>query len=68
MYLGLRWNYEEDCFLLSVKIELSPSKTKRRQLLWVVSSIFDPLGFLSVVNFNSQILAASCLAKLVWLG
>ena len=51
--LGLRWDYEEDCFILSVKIDPSPSTTKR-QLLRVVSSIFDPLGFLSVIIFTAK--------------
>ena len=55
--LGQNWNCETDCFELraSIKVE-SIAATTRRQLLSVVASIFDPLGFLAPVTLTGKLI------------
>lgn len=43
--LGVEWHQQIDCFLYQVKIE-NHSKTKRK-ILSIISSIFDPLGWVT---------------------
>lgn len=43
--LGLLWNTETDCFQFEIGISQKPST--RRGLLSIVSSVYDPLGFVS---------------------
>ena len=47
--LGVHWNVERDEFKFSVA---SNSTNSKRGILKVVSSIFDPLGFLAPFIFN----------------
>ncbi|XP_057366956.1 uncharacterized protein LOC130687815 [Daphnia carinata] len=50
--LGLKWNFDLDAFVLKASVSLD-GKTKR-SLLKAVSSIFDPLGFLSPIVFLAK--------------
>lgn len=54
--LGVRWNAETDCF--EFKIDLKSKPPTRRGILSLVSSIYDPLGFLAPV-----LLQAKCLLQ-----
>ena len=53
--LGLKWDFNRDVFVLSVAVAESDVYTKRA-LLRIVSSVFDPLGFLAVVVFTAKTL------------
>ncbi|XP_057379661.1 uncharacterized protein LOC130701900 [Daphnia carinata] len=50
--LGLMWDFRRDAFVL--KTPVSPVGTTKRALLRAVSSIFDPLGFLSPIVFQAK--------------
>ena len=52
--LGMQWNFEEDSFLFSVSLPDKP--LTRRGLLSAVSSLFDPLGFVSPVTLIPKLL------------
>ena len=52
--LGMKWNIEDDSFGYSTQLERKPFT--RRGLLSTVSSLFDPLGFLSPVILPAKIL------------
>ena len=52
--LGLTWNAEKDIFQFKAKI--FPGKYTKREFLRYVSSIFDPLGFLTPVIFKAKVL------------
>ena len=63
--LGVLWCIESDCF--KFRVNLSRKAVTRRGVLSVVSSIYDPLGFLAPVvlpakNFLQQL----CKEKLTW--
>lgn len=63
--LGTQWDVESDTFTFSTV--LKPQPTTRRGILSVVSSTYDPVGFLAlVVLFAKQILQELCKAKLGW--
>eukprot|EP00064_Thunnus_orientalis_P022985 superscaffoldBa00008270_g23209 len=63
--LGTQWDIERDIFTFSTV--LKPQPTTRRGILSVVSSIYDPLGFLAPVVLSAkQILQELCKAKLGW--
>ncbi|KAK0139107.1 hypothetical protein N1851_024334 [Merluccius polli] len=63
--LGTQWDVESDAFTFSTV--LKPQPTTRRGILSVVSSVYDPLGFLAlVVPSAKQILQELCKAKLGW--
>ena len=57
--LGLRWNNETDCFLFDLK-SLAKNARKceptKRNIVSVVSSIYDPIGFLSPITIQLKIL------------
>ena len=52
--LGVQWNFDEDSFLFSVSLPDKP--LTRRGLLSAVSSLFDPLGFVSPVTLIPKLL------------
>lgn len=61
--LGTQWDVESDTFTFSTV--LKPQPTTRRGILSVVSSIYNPLGFLALVElFAKQIMQELCKAKL----
>ena len=63
--LGAQWNVEQDTFTFS--IEVKPHSVSRRGILSIVSSIYDPLGFLAPVILPArQILQGLCKTKLGW--
>ncbi|XP_052251734.1 uncharacterized protein LOC127858558 [Dreissena polymorpha] len=53
--LGLSWNISEDLFSFNLNIPDTPFT--KRGVISAVSSIFDPLGFLSPITFQGKILA-----------
>lgn len=63
--LGTQWDVESDTFTFSTVVKTQP--ITRRGILSVVSSIYDPLGFLAPVVLSAkQILQELCKAKLGW--
>lgn len=63
--LGAQWNMENDTFTFS--IEIKPHSTTRRGMLSIVSSLYDPLGFVApVILLAKQILQQLCKLKLGW--
>ena len=62
--LGVHWNVQRDEFKFSVA---SNSTNSKRGILKVVSSIFDPLGFLAPFIFKAKFLLQElCCKKLEW--
>jgi hypothetical protein len=47
--LGVIWNIEDDTFIFKVKIA---DKLNILGILFIVSSIFDPLGFMSTITLR----------------
>ena len=63
--LGVQWDTDTDSFRFDANVP--ERKTTRRGLLSAVSSIFDPLGFVSPVTLNAKmILKELCQAGLEW--
>ena len=63
--LGAQWNVEQDIFTFSM--EVKPHSVTRRGILSIVSSMYDPLGFLAPVILPAkQILQSLCKTKLGW--
>ena len=63
--LGVQWDVEQDSFTFSILNKHKP--LTRRGILSSVSSIYDPLGFLSPVILPAkQILQQLCKLKLAW--
>ena len=63
--LGVQWNIESDEF--EFKISMSERPFTRRGILSVVSSIYDPLGFLGPLLLTPKILLQDlCRMKLSW--
>ena len=63
--LGAQWNIEQDTFTFNQCLKSQP--TTRRGILSMVSSIYDPLGFLSpVVLVAKKILQDLCRIKCGW--
>ncbi|XP_063955063.1 uncharacterized protein LOC135153986 [Lytechinus pictus] len=63
--LGLSWDIETDCFVYKAVPKKKPPT--RRGLLSVVSSIYDPLGFISPYILKAKsILQELCRLKLKW--
>ncbi|CAB4019969.1 Hypothetical predicted protein [Paramuricea clavata] len=57
--LGLRWNTATDCFLFDLKSLVENAKNcepTKRNIVSVVSSIYDPVGFLSPITIRLKIL------------
>ena len=51
--LGMQWNIELDKF--QYKIILSNKPFTRKGILSIVSSIYDPVGFVSLVIFRAKL-------------
>ncbi|KAI2661518.1 Gag polyprotein [Labeo rohita] len=65
MALGLNWCVESDTFTFKHAVEKRPHT--RRGILSVVSSIYDPLGFLSPVTLQPKLLLQEmCKRKISW--
>ena len=63
--LGVLWNIESDCF--QFRVTLGDKPLTRRGLLSTVSSIYDPLGFISpLVLLGKQILQQMCSESIGW--
>ena len=63
--IGAQWNVEQDTFPFSIEVKLH--SVTRRGILSIVSSIYDPLGFLAPVILPArQILQGLCKTKLGW--
>ncbi|KAI2645449.1 Pro-Pol polyprotein [Labeo rohita] len=63
--LGVQWCAEEDVFKFHVSLKDQPCT--RRGILSMVSSMYDPLGFLAPLTFPAkQILQELCRLKLGW--
>ena len=52
--LGVRWNVETDEFVFKMQLEGRPPT--QRDLLGVVSSVYDPLGFISPFLLSAKII------------
>jgi hypothetical protein len=63
--LGVRWNVTSDTFGYKIVVKERPAT--RRGILSIVSSIYDPLGFVSPFIFSAKILLQDlCRSKLGW--
>ncbi|KAK0150310.1 hypothetical protein N1851_008772 [Merluccius polli] len=63
--LGIQWNIESDMFTFKVTVKSRPPT--RRGILSIVSSIYDPFGFLCPFILPAKrILQELCRAKLGW--
>ncbi|KAL0176346.1 hypothetical protein M9458_028676, partial [Cirrhinus mrigala] len=63
--LGIQWNIQNDTF--TFKVAIKNKALTRRAVLSVVSSIYDPLGFLAPFILKAkQILQKLCLEKCGW--
>ncbi|XP_078490178.1 uncharacterized protein LOC144746832 [Ciona intestinalis] len=63
--LGVSWDHTTDVFQFDVSVKKKP--ITRRGILSVVSSLFDPLGFVApVVLYARMILQELCKQKLGW--
>lgn len=63
--LGVQWNVESDTFNFST--EIKPHSVTRHGILSIVSSLYDPLGFVAPVILPAkQILQQLCKLKLGW--
>ncbi|XP_035997578.1 uncharacterized protein LOC118564254 [Fundulus heteroclitus] len=63
--LGVQWDVEQDVFTFSIVNKHKP--LTRRGILSIVSSIYDPLGFLAPVILTAkQILQHLCKLKFGW--
>ncbi len=63
--LGVQWSAEEDTFMFQVTTKERPCS--RRGILSMVSSIYDPLGFLTPLTFPAKhILQELCRQNIRW--
>ena len=63
--LGLQWNTEQDKFQYIISLKNKPET--RRGILSIVSSVYDPLGFVSPFILRAKmILHQLCRKKLAW--
>ncbi|KAK3728195.1 hypothetical protein QZH41_004910 [Actinostola sp. cb2023] len=63
--LGVQWNVQADTFNFKITNKNKPST--RRGILSIVSSVYDPLGFVSPVILTAKmILQELCRKKLKW--
>jgi hypothetical protein len=59
--LGVQWNVESDVFGFKIVVKIRPST--RRGLLSVVSTVYDPLGFLSPFLLKAKAILQSLSRK-----
>ena len=63
--LGVQWNIESDSFQFRITLDDKP--LTRRGILSTVSSVYDPLGFISpVILVGKQILQQTCGNDIGW--
>jgi len=63
--LGMEWCTDRDCFVFNISLQKRPAN--RRSLLSIVSSVFDPMGFLGPIILPAKILLQElCRKKLTW--
>ncbi|XP_050417733.2 uncharacterized protein LOC126831129 [Patella vulgata] len=63
--LGVLWDTESDCFTFNVVLKEKP--ISRRGILSILSSVYDPLGFVAPFVLNAKlILQELCRLKLGW--
>ena len=63
--LGIRWNIKRDVF--EFRVNIPPHSLTRRGILSTLSSLFDPLGFVSPIILNPKILLQNlCKQVLNW--
>ncbi|XP_043191130.1 uncharacterized protein LOC122364619 [Amphibalanus amphitrite] len=63
--LGIKWNLEQDTFSFCVRAR--EMKVTRREILSVISGVFDPLGFVGpFILTGKKILQELCAMKLGW--
>ena len=63
--LGIKWNLQEDCFSINTGITVKP--TTRRGILSMVSSLYDPLGWVSPFTLlGKNIVKQLCSDGLDW--
>lgn len=64
--LGIQWNIENDTFTFQINMKSQPF-TRRGPLVSMVSSVYDPLGFLSLFVLEAKlILQELCRMKFGW--
>ena len=68
--LGVKWNYEQDCFVLDLSPiaqaarECQPTK---RYVISIASKFYDPLGFISAIIIQMKLLFQSiCDSRQEW--
>ena len=63
--LGMQWNVENDKFVYNISIKDKPFT--RRGVLSIISSIYDPLGFVSPLILRAKLILQNlCRKKLNW--
>ena len=62
--LGMQWNVETDKFFYDISIKEKPPT--RRGMLSIISSVYDPLGFISPFVLRAKIIHQLCRQKLSW--
>ena len=63
--LGVQWNVASDTFSFSITVKNRPAT--RRGLLSVISSVYDPLGFVAPFVLSAKVLLQDlCKRKLDW--
>ena len=63
--LGVRWDVERDKFCFKIEVRSKP--LTRRGLLSVVSSLYDPLGFVAPVVLSAKVILQDlCRRRLEW--
>ena len=63
--LGMQWNVETDKFFYDISIKEKPPT--RRGMLSIISSVYDPLGFISPFVLRAKIILQQlCRQKLSW--
>ena len=63
--LGVRWNVKSDEFVSKMQLKRKPPT--QRSLQSVVSSVYDPLGFISPFLLSAKIILQDlCRRKLKW--
>jgi hypothetical protein len=65
--LGLFWNPTSDVFQVTVPDEIMNIELTKRNILSVISKIYDPLGLVSVVVIKAKLLCNPC-GRRNWIG
>lgn len=68
--LGLRWNTNEDTLIFTIRLNNIPEELSRgkkpptkREILRIVLSIFDPIGFLAPLVVQGKLIMQECWSK-----